>query len=60
MYAVREMQVRYLVQFQIGFIRSRDILKKVKNVKDRPPVHVKTAHHFLMADFENCRFETEL
>ena len=35
--------------------RCRQILKTVKNVTDRPPVHTKTAH-FLPADFENGRF----
>ena len=35
--------------------RCRCILKTVKNVMDRPPVHTKTAH-CLLADFENGRF----
>ena len=38
-----------------AFTRCRHILKTVKNVTDRPPVHTKTAH-FLPADFENDRF----
>ena len=37
-----------------AFARCRNILKTVKNVTDRPPVHTKTAH-FLPADFENGR-----
>ena len=46
--------------FMIGFTktaftRCRQILKTVKNVTDRTPVHTKTAH-FLPADFENGRF----
>ena len=41
--------------FKTAFTRCRQILKTVKNVTDRPPVHTKTAH-FLPADFENGRF----
>ena len=40
---------------ETAFTRYRNILKTVKNVTDRPPVHTKTAQ-FLPADFENCRF----
>ena len=42
-------------QIKTAFTRCRHILKTVKNVTDRPPVHTKTAH-FLPADFENGRF----
>ena len=38
-----------------AFTRCLHILKTVKNVTDRPPVHTKTAQ-FLPADFENGRF----
>ena len=34
------------------FTRCRHILKTVKNVTDRPPVHTKMAH-FMQADFED-------
>ena len=52
--------LRLNILFQIAvsktaFTRCRHILKTVKNVTDRPPVHTKTAH-FLSADFENGRF----
>ena len=43
------------VFIKTAFTRCRHILKTVKNVTDRPPVHTKTAH-FLPADFENGRF----
>ena len=32
------------VATKTAFIRYRHILKTVKNVTDRPPVHTKTAH----------------
>ena len=38
-----------------AFTRSRDILKTVEDVADKPPVHTKTAY-YLPADFENGRF----
>ena len=40
---------------ETAFTRCRHILKMVKNVTDRPPVHMKTTI-FLPADFENGRF----
>ena len=43
------------IDFKTAFTRCRQILKTVKNVTDRPPVHTKTAH-ILPADFENGRF----
>ena len=46
---------RGLLEIKTAFTRYRHILKTVKNVTDRPPVHTKTAH-FLPADFENGRF----
>ena len=60
-YAVGELyNEKYAVDIRIcliktAFTRCRHILKTVKNVTDRPPVHTKTAH-FLPADFENGRF----
>ena len=37
------------------FTRCRHILKTVKDVTDRPPVHMKTTH-ILQVGFENGRF----
>ena len=50
-------KINFLMQrhSKTAFTRCRQILKTVKNVTDRPPVHTKTAH-FLPADFENGRF----
>ena len=42
---------------QTAFTRFRRILKTVKNMTDRPPIHTKTA--FLTGDFENGRFGDE-
>ena len=42
--------------FKTAFTACRHILKTVRNVTDRPPVHTKAAH-LLPADFENGRFE---
>ena len=43
--------------FWTAFKRCRHILKTVKNVTDRPPVHTKTAHFcrqvLKTVDFEN-------
>ena len=39
---------------QTAFTRCRHILKTVKTVKDRPPVHTKK--QFLPAGFENGKF----
>ena len=47
--------MKHLKETKTAFTRFRSILKTVKNVTDRPPVHTKTAH-FLPADFENDRF----
>ena len=38
--------------FETAFTRCRHILKTVKNMTDRPPVHTKTAHYW-PANFEN-------
>ena len=45
------------IQTKTTFTRCRHILKTVKNVTDRPPVHTKTAHFCRQisktVDFEN-------
>ena len=51
-------KICYLCQMvlsETAFTRCRHILKTVKNVTDRPPVHTKTAH-ILQAHFEKGRF----
>ena len=40
---------------ETALTRCGHILRTVKNVRERPPVHMKTTH-FLPADFESGRF----
>ena len=47
----------FIIRTKTAFTRCRQILKTVKNVTDRPPVHTKTAHFCRQisktVDFEN-------
>ena len=48
-----------LFALKTAFTRCRHILKTVKNVTDKPPVHTKTAH-FCRHNFENGSFLAQI